>query len=610
MQHDTLSKVGTLPELLQYRAQQTPHKVGFKFLIDGEYEEQSVTYQELDRSAREIAKCLARLKIAGERALIVYPPGLHFVSAFFGCLYAGITAVPVYPPRPSRLKQCIENLSLIASDAQVSAILTTSKLRSVLQRGINDFKMNMANVRWVTTDQIESESVTPWAYPSASLNPVALLQYTSGSTSSPRGVIVTHENLIHNSSVIYKLFGHSANSVGVIWLPPYHDMGLIGGVLQPLFGGFPVTLLSPFAFLQRPCRWLQAITRSRATISGGPNFAYDLCVRRITPEQRATLDLSSWEVAFNGAESIRNQTLKNFAETFSTCGFRANALSPCYGLAEATLLVSGKEKAAPPAFKIVDRSALQHQQVAPATKSKNGAMMLVGSGQCSSTQDLKIVDCNSLTCCPPDRIGEIWISGASIAQGYWNRPEETRQVFHAYLADTKEGPFLRTGDLGFVCEGQLFVTGRLKDLIVIRGRNYYPEDIELTVEQAHQAIQPAAAAAFALEIQGEERLIVLAELQRPYLSGTGTEEVERAIRRSVSEEYYLEIHRVLLLTPGAIPKTASGKLQRHACRIVFGEAIEGTTRGVATSVRQGWPWQRSVDGRIGSRKSYFHSRSD
>jgi acyl-CoA synthetase (AMP-forming)/AMP-acid ligase II len=572
MRCDSLTNAATLPEILRCRALRTPDRVGYRFLADGETEEQSFTYQELDRSAREIASCLAPLKMGGERALLVYSPGLHFISAFFGCLYAGITAVPLYPPRPSRLKQALHNLASIAKEAHTFTVLTTFRLQSVLQRGMIEFELNEINVHWVITDQLEIKSCVPSLDLDASSNPVALLQYTSGSTSTPRGVVVTHANLMHNCANIYQLFGHSPESVGVIWLPPYHDMGLIGGILQPLFGGFPVTLLSPYAFLQRPVRWLQAITRARATTSGGPNFAYDLCVRKITSDQRASLDLSSWEVAFNGAEPVRNQTLENFAEIFSPCGFRADAFYPCYGLAESTLLVSGKEKSAPPVLKIVDRASLQHQQVAPATTSQHAATTLVGSGKCASTKNVKIVACDSLTISPPDRIGEIWLSGPSVAQGYWNRPEESQRVFHAYLADTGEGPFLRTGDLGFISDAELFVTGRLKDLIVIRGRNHYPEDIELTVQQAHAALQPAASAAFSLDVQGEERLIVMAELQRRHLSKVEEAEVERAVMRAVSEKHELEIHAVVLLPLGTIPKTTSGKLQRHACKNAFVEA--------------------------------------
>lgn len=417
----------------------------------------------------------------------------------------------------------------------------------------------------------------------------------------PRGVKLTHGNLLYNLALIHRCFGHTPESRGVIWLPPYHDMGLIGGILQPLYGGFPVTLMSPFAFLQRPFRWLQAISRTRATTSGGPNFAYDLCAHKITPEQRAILDLSCWEVAFSGAEPVHAETLDRFVEVFEPCGFRREAFYPCYGLAEATLIVSGGLKGTLPTVYSVRGSALQQNQVIESSypdSFKRDTQKLISCGRSLPGQKIIIADLESLTLGSPNQVGEIWVSGPSVAQGYWNRPEETKQTFEAYLADTGQGPFLRTGDLGFLKNGELFVTGRLKNLIILGGRNYYPQDIEQTVEQSHPALRQGCCAAFSIDHEGEERLVIVAEVEHPYdlrrfrqtkeKKNTHTpcqlpdqhstpthrlpwsaKEVVGAIRQAVAENHELHIHVVLLLKANSIPKTSSGKIQHYACRAGF-----------------------------------------
>jgi acyl-CoA synthetase (AMP-forming)/AMP-acid ligase II len=372
---------------------------------------------------------------------------------------------------------------------------------------------------------------------------------------------------LHNSALIHQCFEHHSESRGIIWLPPYHDMGLIGGILQPLYGGFPVTLMSPTDFLQKPFRWLQAISRYRGTTSGGPNFAYDLLVRKATPERLENLDLSSWDVAFTGAEPIRAKTLDRFAETFAPCGFRREAFYPCYGMAETTLIVSGGQKTTPPVFLHVEATALDCNRVVPVLPNC-GHRTLVGCGQVCSDQKVVIVDPESLTRCSDNQVGEVWVAGASVAQGYWNRVEESQQAFQAYLAD-REGPFLRTGDLGFLHEGELFITGRLKDIIIIHGQNYYPQDIELTVEQSHPALRPNCGAAFAVEVKGEERLVVVQEVERSYLRSLNTNEVVGNIRQALAAEYQLQVYATALVKTGSIPKTSSGKIRRSACRTAF-----------------------------------------
>ena len=538
----------TLNDLLRWRAQHQPRRRAYTFLADGEAAEIHLTYEELDRQARLIATRLWSLGVEGERVLLLYPTGLDYISAFFGCLYAGAIAVPVYPPR---LNRNLLRLQAIAADAQAKVALTTATVLSRVKPLLGQTP-DLERLSWIATDDLSTDD--EWREPFVSSDTIALLQYTSGSTGIPKGVVLTHGNLLHNSGLLKQAFAYTADSQCVTWLPMYHDMGLIGGILQPLYGGFACTLMSPTSFLQRPVRWLQAITRYHGTISGGPNFAYDLCVRKISKEQRAQLDLSSWSVAFNGAEPIRHATLERFAAAFASCGFRREAFHPCYGLAEATLIVTGSKTSALPIQKMVQATEVT-------------ARSLTSCGGTLPEQRVVIVQPESLTTCLPNQVGEIWVQGPSVAQGYWNRAEETAHTFRARLLDTGEGPFLRTGDLGFLNEDNLFVTGRLKDLIIIRGVNHYPQDIELTVEQSHPTLRPGCGAAFSVEADGEERLVVVQELD--HRQQPDHAEVLENIRQAVSESHELQVHTIVLIKAGSIPKTSSGKIRRYACRDDF-----------------------------------------
>ncbi|MGK7874939.1 MAG: fatty acyl-AMP ligase [Xenococcaceae cyanobacterium] len=574
-------KADTLVDLLRYRAFHQPEQTAYTFLVDGETKAVSLTYRELDRQARAIAVHLQSFCPPGKGALLLYPPGLEYIAAFFGCLYAGVVAVPAYPPRANR---SVSRLQGIIADVQAHAALTTKFVLANLERRFAQTP-ELKTLRWLVTDKIADNLAIEWQSPDLRGSTLAFLQYTSGSTAAPKGVMITHSNLLHNLGLIYQCFEHTPNSSVVSWLPMYHDMGLIGGVLQPLYGGFPVTLMSPMMFLQSPIRWLQAISRYRATSSGGPNFAYNLVSRKVTPEQLTTLDLSSWDVAFNGAELISYEILERFATIFEPCGFRREAFYPCYGMAEATLIVSGGLKKAPIVSKTVQAGALEKNQIVPASVGENNTRTLVGCGQSLSDQRIIIVHPEKLTQCASNEVGEIWVSGSSIAQGYWNQPEQTELTFCAYLANTGEGAFLRTGDLGFLEDGELFVTGRLKDLIIINGRNHYPQDIEWTVEQSHPLIRPNCSAGFSVNIAGEEKLVVIAEVERRYRKrrrqgaystdnsrkhhSLDTKELLQSIRRAVSKHHDLQVYAALLLQPGSIPKTSSGKIQRHACRASF-----------------------------------------
>jgi malonyl CoA-acyl carrier protein transacylase len=555
----------TFVDILRQRAECQPDSTAYIFLQDGETEEISLTYQELDLCSRSIAAQLQNLEATGERALLLYPPGLEFISAFFGCLYAGVVAVPAYPPRRN---QRMTRLQAIVADAQATFALTTTSVLTNIKHNLIE-EPELAALRWITTDNIATNLVENWQVPMVSNDTLAFLQYTSGSTGTPKGVMVNHENLLHNEQMIQQAFGHSSETIFVGWLPLFHDMGLIGNVLQPLYLGIPSILMPPEAFLMKPFRWLMAISRYKATTSGGPNFAYDLCVQKINPEQRASLDLSSWEVAFNGAEPVRWSTIEQFARTFADCGFSQSAFYPCYGMAETTLFVSGGLKTNPPVVYSVKEAELEKNRVVEAKSEYAGTRKIVGCGQAWLDEKIAIADPESLTQCPAGQVGEIWVSGSSVAGGYWNRPEQTKQTFQAYLSDTGRGPFLRTGDLGFLQDGELFITGRLKDLIIIRGRNHYPQDIELTVEKCHPALRPNCGAAFSVTLNGQEKLAIAQEVERSFLRKLNANDVIGAIRRAVAQQHDIEVFQVLLLRTASIPKTSSGKVQRSACRAGF-----------------------------------------
>ncbi|MBW4635047.1 MAG: amino acid adenylation domain-containing protein [Iphinoe sp. HA4291-MV1] len=577
----------TLVDLLRKRALQQQSQVAYTFLVDGETQEVSLSYKELDQKARSLAALLQSMKATGERALLLYPPGLEFIAAFFGCLYAGVTAVPAYPPRRN---QRMTRLQAIVKDAQASFALTTTSVLTNIEHSLKQ-EPELAALHYIATENLTNNFALSWQPLKINSDTLAFLQYTSGSTGTPKGVMVSHGNLLHNEKIIKTAFQHTEESIVVGWLPLFHDMGLIGNVLQPLYGGFPVILMSPENFLKKPLRWLTAISLYKGTTSGGPNFAYELCVNKITDDQRATLDLSSWQVAFNGAEPIRAETMERFVAAFALCGFRREAFYPCYGMAETTLIVSGGHASAPPILQTVQKEALEQNRVVTASKEDSASQTVVGCGQ--PLQDLQVVIAHpeTMTRCNPDEVGEIWISGPSVTQGYWNRSEETQRTFRGYLKDTgvsealatpgASGPFLRTGDLGFLQSGELFVTGRLKDLIIIRGRNHYPQDIELTVEQSHPALQPTCSAAFAINVTREERLAVVVEVKRSHLRNLDVEEVVKAIRQAVAEQHELQVYGVLLLKPGNIPKTSSGKIQRHACGVGF---LNGSLDVVASSI--------------------------
>jgi len=570
----------TFVQLLQHRARQQPHAQLYSFLRD-DGTKAELSYAELFSRAQTIAFHLQfnfqhnsqknsednSAIQTGARVLLLLPPGLDLIAAFFGCLLAGMVAVPLPPPHPARLQVQKERVLSVAQDAQPAIVLCDAATKIALEPIAAEINLAAkANLPWLACDEFFGENVSgnrldfensQWREPKISGQTTAFLQYTSGSTARPKGVLISHENLLHNCALIYRAFGHSAQSRGVIWLPPYHDMGLIGGVLQPLYGGFPVSLFPPASFLMKPLRWLQTISDQKASTSGAPNFAYELCARKITQAQKETLDLSSWQVAFVGAEPVRSETLNRFSRAFESCGFKSEAFLPCYGLAESTLLVSGEKKNARP-------------QVVHKNNSE-----FVSCGLAAFDLAVKIVDADRSTPVSDGEVGEIFVAGKSVAKGYWNREDETREVFGAQVAQLENQEFLRTGDLGFFQDGELFVCGREKDLILIAGRNHFPEDIERTIEASDEAIR--ACAAFGADVrvanvQGEdntveEKLIIAAEVDRlSQLDETWKNALMARLKIEVASRHDLRIHEILLHRVGGLPRTTSGKIQRARCR--------------------------------------------
>lgn len=557
-----------LVEILRHRAVHQGAKVAYTFLANGERESESLTFFELDSKAQLVAANLRERARPGERALLVYPSGLEYIVAFVGCLYAEIIAVPVYPPTANGH---LERLLSVASDCQATLLLSTHDLSQRFQAALTSWE-KQTPLHVMETDKlipVNNHSPGSWQAPEMSGAAIAFLQYTSGSTAAPKGVMVSHDNLMHNLRALKEAFGHTEETVFVSWLPIYHDMGLIGAILSTVYTGGRCILMSPADFIQQPARWVEALSRYQGTCCLAPNFAYELCIKKVSAKQLEKLDLSGWAVAVNGAEPVRADTVRRFAETFEPCGLRKSATRPGYGLAEGTLLVStsGKDEAA--VIRAFDTASLTQDLAVEVAESRENSRVLVSCGRASSDQQIAIVNPDTLVACPSGQIGEIWVKGPSVAQGYWNKPELTQATFQAYVADIGSGPFLRTGDLGFLYQGELYVTGRHKDLIIINGRNHYPQDIELTAEQSHPALRPGCGAAFSVGAEEGERIVIIYEIGRSHMQGLDLEGVASGICRAVAVQHEIEVHTIEFVKPGTIPKTSSGKIQRSLCRAKF-----------------------------------------
>ena len=554
----------TLVELLRRRADEQPDGLAYASLDDGGRDGRRLSYAELDRSARRIAAWLQATREPGDRALLLLPAGLDVLEAFFGCLYAGIIAIPAPPPEASRLKRTLPRLRAIAADAGVPLVITQPGLAPLIA-GTRDVP-GLEGVECLDIRSIPADFDGPWHEPRVEADDLAYLQYTSGSTTSPKGVMISHRNVVHHCGYLRRCGEYTPESVSLTWLPYFHDYGLIEGLMEPLYNGTPGYVMSPFAFLKRPSQWLQALSRLRATHTQAPNFAYDLCVRRARPDQLEGLDLSGLRSAGNGAEPINPRVLEAFCRTFAPYGFRREAFCPAYGLAEATLMVSCCSPSMEPAVGRFRAEAMAGRRVVAADPDDATAREVASCGRVVGEFDVAIVDPDTATRCDDGQVGEIWLRDPSVARGYWRRDAETEATFGAVLADTGEGPYLRTGDLGFLRDGELYVTSRIKDLIIVAGANHHPQDIEWSVERCDPDIRPGGVSAFAVTCDGEERLAIAAEVERGATpSHADATKLLDAIRRAVAEEHEVPVHAAVLLNRGSLPKTASGKVQRHGC---------------------------------------------
>ncbi|MGC4856382.1 fatty acyl-AMP ligase [Micromonospora sp. DT4] len=541
-----------LPEILTTRAAEHPDRRAYVHLDGDGAEEAVLTYGELHARASAVAEWLTWSTRPGDRAVLLFPPGLDFIAAYFGCLYAGVIAVPVNRPRTHK----VQDVTLgVIRDCEPSVALTVSALERNVRRNIP--------VPLLAVDELGpgDPAIRPVQIEAGS---VAFLQYTSGSTSAPKGVMVTHGNLIANEEMIRRNFGHDERSTVVGWTPLYHDQGLIGNALQPLFVGATSVLMSPMTFLRNPLRWLTVISQYRARTSGGPNFAYEACLARAAKDGVPDVDLSSWTVAYNGAEPLRSTTLTRFAETFGPVGFRAEAHLPCYGLAEATLLVSGSGAGRGARTREASVEALGEGRFVPVAEGTGRT--LVGSGTVAPGQDVRIVDPATGSLVPPDRVGEVWVTGPNVAGGYWRRPAETTATFRAELPEVSGRTYLRTGDLGLLLDGELYIVGRVKDMIIIRGRNFYPHDIEDTVRAAHPALASGPCAAFAVDGPDGEQLVVIQEIGREQRWDADPADIGAAIRAAVVRDHEVAMSDLVLVMPSGIQQTSSGKIMRRAAR--------------------------------------------
>ncbi len=557
------SHFANLSSVLRLHAQQRPNATAYVFLQNKNTVEQAISYVELDETAQKIAAYLHGQGLnPGDRVVLLFPSGLNFLCAFMGCLYAGMIAVPTYPPSRN-----LDVLSGIAEDAAANLILCEDDIIIRLQQKFADHPLLNARSWAKYSSAILSAQQH---YYEAERGAIAMLQYTSGSTGQPKGVMLSHHNLLANLAAIQREFGMTQETVMVGWLPLYHDMGLIGNVLGSLYSGQKLYFMSPQEFVQEPYCWLEAISRYRAFISGGPNFAYQLCVDRISTAQLAELDLSSWQVAFNGAEPVRAQVLDQFSQKFYPAQFSRHAFQPCYGMAEASLLISTCAIGEIPGVRHVNRLALQQHQFETSARNQAQSLSLVSCGQTIADHEVLIVNPENRQLCHREQIGEIWVRGPSITSGYWNKPQLNAQAFDIPANSANpEHHYFRTGDLGIVIDEQLYITGRAKDLIILRGKNFYPQDIELCASQSDPSLKADGGAAIEIERDGITRLVLVQEVNRTALRSFSAETSSARVIKAIAQQFQIEVDAILYLSPQHLPKTSSGKVQRSKIRQMY-----------------------------------------
>jgi acyl-CoA synthetase (AMP-forming)/AMP-acid ligase II len=553
----------SLADLLHYRAAAQPHERAYLVLSDRGREEAAVTFSELAHRAAAMAQRIAARAAPGERALLLCPTGIEFIVGLFGCVLAGVIAVPMMLPRRQSARDA--SASIVADCAPRLAL----SLRPLIDGGRGDLvgRFAAAGIDWLAVDDPPAGAAEPGRKQTAPGDAPALLQYTSGSTSAPKGVMVSHANLLANLAMIKAAFGNTRRSTYVSWVPLYHDMGLVINVLQTLYLGSLCVLLAPVAFIQRPLVWLRAISDYRAEVAVAPNFGFDLCVERYRPEQMDGIDLSCWQLALNGAEPVRAETIRRFAETFAPHRFAGSAIYPAYGMAEATVLIAAGRRGAGAVTRPISRDGLL-RHCAGAPLSPDDEQIAVGCGRALAGERIAIVDPASCRRLEADRVGEIWVAGPNVAGGYWRNPAASQAVFGARIAGEADDGWLRTGDLGFLdAAGELFITGRIKEVVIIRGANHYPQDIEDTVQSCHPALRRHGGAAFTVgEGDAAERLVVVQEVERTQRHRIVADQVIGHIREAVVSEHEIVPHEIALLRPGALPKTTSGKIQRTLAR--------------------------------------------
>jgi myxalamid-type polyketide synthase MxaE and MxaD len=572
--HPHAPPVSTLVELLRYRARHQPDRVGYTFLSDGEPESAvDHTYGALDRRSRAVASWLQARGSKGDRVLMLFEEGLEYLDALFGCMYAHMLAVPVHPPDPRRLQRTLPRLLNIAEDAGVTFVLTTADIAAAAKDHLGAGAL--ARARWLALDELEDKVADAWTDPGVTGEELAYLQYTSGSTALPKGVMVSHHNLLYQLTDFDLGYGHTPDSTIVSWLPATHDLGLVYGRFMPLFIGCRCVFLSPAAFMQKPSRWPRALSAFRGTHSPSPNFGFEVAARKTTPAEIAALDLSSVQVLLNGAEPIRQESEELFQKTFAPAGLRATAITHAMGMSESTAkIVTEPVSRTPPRFVHIDGAAYERNEIVLVERGAPGSRAVASNGVPSSDTVVAIVDPSSRERLPEDRVGEMWVKGSTVAQGYYANEQATETTFRARTTDG-DGPWLRTGDLAFVHDGEVYLSGRLKDVIIIRGQNHHPQDIEWSVGQAHAALRPNCAAAFGIPDGPGEQLVVVSEVYEDKVKDAG--EIFGAIRAGVGE-HGLSARSIVLLPARGLPKTSSGKIQRSLARALF---LDGDLPSVA-----------------------------
>lgn len=566
-------KFRNLVEVLEYRAKETPNNIAYTFLFDGEDKENNITYLELLNMSKAVAFELQKKYKKGDRVILGYSFGLDVIIAFYACLLAGIIPVPVPPPDTTKLSKSSSRLSSIISNCEPKAILTTTNIKS----GMSVFAIVIPELRemdYISTDNIDIRHSLDFKKVEIKEENVAFLQYTSGSTSEPRGVIVTHRSLLANQEMLLNTFAYNGeNNNCVSWIPFYHDMGLVGHIIHPLYVNGRSIIMEPGDFLEKPVRLLKAISNYRAFMSFSPNFAYDLCSMKVKDEEmkRYDVDLSSWKIAGNSSEPIRKDTLDRFYERFKNFGFSKKALFPAYGLAEATLIVSGKNINEEYKFLQASKSHIGNNIIA-SPSNENDSVFLVSSGKATINQEIKIVDAITLKECNEKELGEIWVNGENVADGYWNNLDETNRIFRHKIKSSPNKVYLRTGDVGFIDKNELYLVGRLKDIIIVNGKNIYPHDIERLIEakvKEFPEIKLGSTAVFSLEINNKENLVLAMEIDPEKNHLFDINKLISAINKLLISEYQMSFYSMNFVKVGNLPKTSSGKLQRNLYKKIF-----------------------------------------